>query len=114
MFHKIELEVDSYGKNYIKRIYFDTADILNFFDEFDGYEGKTFEQLMEDGEIKLSLSGEVVHGGDVLEFERPISLDRFLLIFGKGVSQRKEDLEGVIEVDKDCGFYAADPKKYVF
>jgi hypothetical protein len=113
MIHRIEFEEGDCGKTYISRIIFNTA-LDSEYEMFEGYEGKTFEQLCDEGEIVSYSTDDVVANVDVLEFTRPISMSRFLLMFGRLGVEGKKGLEFMLETDAETGFTTDDPKKYVF
>lgn len=116
VFHKIETE-DLNGKTFIKKIVCDSGNVFEMSDKIQGYEGKTIAQLIEEGEIKRYVSDtEISHlnEADVIEFTRPISLDRLLVMFG--VLGKEEELMDVTrDLDREGAEYTEeDYKKYVF
>jgi hypothetical protein len=110
MFHEIRFEQDENGRMYVSKVIFDTADVFEHPDfHVQGYEGKSIHELMESGEIKSYITDCGRAGSvDMLEFTRPVSLDRFLLMFG-GVAN--EDFEEYLKLDDEL--YEKDPK-YVY
>ena len=98
-----------------QKIVFDTADVCEFMhDLLKGYGGKSFEELSESGDIEHYFTDSPVHGADVIVFKKPISIDRFLLMFGDIGVKGAENLEHMVKQDAADGFYCADPEKYVF
>ena len=107
MFHKLDLVEDSNGKQYVQRVYFDTEDAIEALANLRGYEGKSFYDLFVNYEIRISGSDKFLEDGDVLEFSRPISLDKFLLMF------KDSRLEDIVKVNEGLPAQNLDRKRYV-
>jgi hypothetical protein len=116
MFHEIDFVRDSTGKSYVKKVVFDIGDALeDSYDLMNGYEGRSFQQLVDDGEIRLSATDcGIASSVDCIRFNRPISINRFLMMFNRVIAQKTNCIEELIQSDAENGVYSADPKKYVF
>lgn len=116
MFHKIEIIYgEDTNRDYVKRIVFDIGDAMEeLCRHVEGYEDKSIEQLEEEGEIKVYCQDDPVPRATVMEFARPLSLDRFLAMFRDYAIKERESLEAQIAADSGAGLYeGVDPKKYV-
>ena len=112
MIHDIELVYDDAGKAYISQVDFDIAEVQDCFEPEMGYDGKTIDQLMDDGEIGTSCSDSPVHGAESWKFRRPLSVDRFLIMFGDYAINGH--LEDQIKADLESDFYAGTQEEFVF
>ncbi|MBU2523090.1 MAG: hypothetical protein KKE23_02250 [Nanoarchaeota archaeon] len=114
MFNNIETVQDEEGKTYISSIEFDVDEPLeSFYGRIKGYEGKSFKKLVESGKIDYNphACGACCGGGlPWIRFNRPISLNRFILMFG---SVKKKDLEELVNFDLGQ-ISDENKKKYVY
>jgi len=114
MILRFELEEGNLEKQYIKSITSDHGGAFDgYYELMEGYNGKTFTELVDEGEIEIhGTDSAFAPSVDKLVFKRPISIDRFILMF-KGIGMECQDhLEHILKSEVDAGMYKKDRKKY--
>ena len=112
MIHNIKTVEDDEGRTYVSEVGFDIAEPLeNFYGKMKGYGGKSFKSLVKSREIEYCGEGGGCCTGTLpwIRFSRPLSLNRFLLMFGR---VKKKAFEDLVEFDVE-GVSPENKKKYV-
>ena len=117
MFHAIETVQNQDGKIFIKEIIFDAGYVVSErAEEINGYGGKSFSELLESEEIEtFTTDAGLIPSTDALSFKRPISLDRFFLMFAP-LFKNREEIEEQLTIDLEHAVHGeeVDTKNYVF